>query len=88
MRGRASKQDSYMYVCVGVSLGIVWLIDLTLKSEILPWAIMGGAGASVFVLIRQRQRKDALVAGAVVAVLIWLWGILATAAPGWYKFWQ
>ena len=80
MSSRASDQNIYGYVFVG----LLWLV-LAAASGSLPWAILGGLGASGVTMVASRQWTSALVVGAVVAIVISALGIAAMFSPGWYK---
>ena len=80
MNSRASDQDIYGYVFVG----LLWLV-LAAASGSLPWAVFGGLGASGVTMVASRQWTNALAVGAFVAIVISAFGIAAMFSPGWYK---
>ena len=80
MSSRASGQNIYGYVFAG----LLWLV-LAVASGSLPWAIIGGLGASGLALAGSRPWTNALAVGAVVAIIISAFGIAAMFSPGWYK---
>ena len=63
------------------------LSSLPFASGSLPWAIIGGLGEGVSALAVSRQWTNALVFGAVVAIIILAFGTAAIFMPGWYKGW-
>ena len=80
MNSRHSVQSIYGYVFIG----LLWLV-LAASSGSLLWAIFGGLGASGVTMVTSRQWTNALAAGAVVAIVISVFGIAAMLSPGWYK---
>ena len=80
MSSRASVQNVYGYLFVG----LLWLV-LAAASGSLPWAIIGGLGASGLTLAVSRQWTNALAVGAVVTIIISAFGIAAMFSPGWYR---
>ncbi len=80
MRSRASVQNIYGYVFVGLLL-----LVLAVASGSLPWAIFGGLGAFGVTMVASRQWTNALLVGAGVAIVISAFGIAAMLSPGWYK---
>ena len=80
MSSRVSDQNVYWYVFGG----LLWLV-LAASSGSLPWAIIGGLGASGVTMAASRQWANALAVGAVVAIVISAFGIAAMFSPGWYK---
>ena len=80
MSTRASDQNVYWYVFGG----LLWLV-LAVASGSLPWAIIGGLGASGLTIVVSRQWTNGLAFGAVVATIISAFGIAAMLSPGWYK---
>ena len=80
MTSRASVQNVYGYVFVG----LLWLV-LAAASGSLPWAIIGGLGASGLTLAVCRQWTIALAVGAFVTIIISAFGIAAMFSPGWYR---
>ena len=80
MSSRVSDQNVYWYVFGG----LLWLV-LAATSGSLPWAIVGGLGASGLTLAVSRQWTSALAVGVVVTLTITAFGIAAMLSPGWYK---
>lgn len=75
-----SVQNIYGYVFVG----LLWLV-LVVASGSLPWAIIGGIGASSLTFAVSRQWTNALIVGAIVATIISVFGIVAMLSPAWYR---
>ena len=82
MSSRDLVQKVYWYVFGG----LIWLV-LAVASGSLPWAIIGGLGVGGSALAVSRQWTNALVFGAVVAIIIPAFGTAAIFMPGWYKGW-
>ena len=80
MSSRASVQNIYGYAFVG----LLWLV-LAAASGSLPWAILGGLGASGVTMVASRQWTNALAVGAVATIVISAFGIAAKLSPGWYR---
>ena len=72
MRSRASGQDRYGYLFVG----LVW-VAFTIASGFLPWVIIGSLASSGVTFAISRRWKFALGVGIVVGIIISLLGIVA-----------
>ena len=77
-----NRVDFWAVIAIVAAL---WFISMVIESGVLPWAIAGGFVTASLALWISRQWNVALSAGATVAVVAVVLGVLATASPGWYR---
>lgn len=86
MKGRGPESPLiWVVIAVVAIVAAMWFISLVVQSGVLPWAIAGGIATASLALWISRQWSVALSAGATVAVVAVVLGVVSTVSPGWYR---